>query len=98
MKANCKAEEIGQLKTRCEILVRDCIIGLLVQEELSFDDFRSMEQELNRAVCWYLTCERYWEDGPLEQRPFPWGLVFVLVMVLSMGVCLCYYIIWILFE
>ncbi|XP_049538059.1 uncharacterized protein LOC125952562 isoform X2 [Anopheles darlingi] len=98
MKANCKAEEIGQLKTRCEILVRDCIIGLLVQEELSFDDFRSMEQELNRAVCWYLTCERYWEDGPLEQRPFPWGLVFVLVMVLSMGVCLCYYIIWILFD
>ncbi|XP_058122236.1 uncharacterized protein LOC131281774 [Anopheles ziemanni] len=96
MKANCNADEIGQLKTRCEILVRDCIVGLLVQ--LSHDDFRSMEEELNRAVCWYLTCERYWEDGPLEQRPFPWGLVFVLVMVLSMGVCLCYYIIWILFD
>lgn len=54
--------------------------------------------ELNRAVCWYLTCERYWEDGPIEQRAFPWGLVFVLVMVLSLGVCFCYYIIWILFE
>ncbi|XP_052864758.1 uncharacterized protein LOC128271326 [Anopheles cruzii] len=96
LKANCNADEIGQLKTRCEILVRDCIVGLLVQ--LSHDDFRSMEEELNRAVCWYLTCERYWEDGPLDQRPFPWGLVFVLVMVLSMGVCLCYYIIWILFD
>lgn len=34
----------------------------------------------------------------MEQRPFPWGLVFVLVMVLSLGVCFCYYIIWILFE
>ncbi|XP_061513675.1 keratin, type I cytoskeletal 9 isoform X3 [Anopheles gambiae] len=96
MKANCNAEEIGQLKTRCEVLVRDCIVGLLVQ--LSLEDFRSMEEEMNRAICWYLTCERYWEDGPLEQRPFPWGLVFVLVMVLSMGVCLCYYIIWILFD
>uniref|UniRef100_A0A182MCN6 C2H2-type domain-containing protein n=1 Tax=Anopheles culicifacies TaxID=139723 RepID=A0A182MCN6_9DIPT len=96
MKANCNADEIGQLKTRCEVLVRDCIVGLLVQ--LSLEDFRSMEEELNRAICWYLTCDRYWEDGPLEQRPFPWGLVFVLVMVLSMGVCLCYYIIWILFE
>ncbi|XP_058818247.1 uncharacterized protein LOC131681462 isoform X3 [Topomyia yanbarensis] len=96
MKANCKAEELDQLKTRCEILVRDCIVGLLVQ--LSLDDFKSMEEEMNRAVCWYLTCERYWEDGPLDQRPFPWGLVFVLVMVLSLGVCLCYYIIWILFD
>lgn len=96
MKANCKSEELDQLKTRCEILVRDCIVGLLVQ--LSLEDFKSMEEELNRAVCWYLTCERYWEDGPLDQRAFPWGLVFALVMVLSLGVCLCYYIIWILFE
>nr|XP_019559797.2 uncharacterized protein LOC109428471 isoform X2 [Aedes albopictus] len=96
MKANCKVEELDQLKTRCEILVRDCIVGLLVQ--LSLEDFKSMEEEMNRAVCWYLTCERYWEDGPLDQRPFPWGLVFVLVMVLSLGVCLCYYIIWILFD
>ncbi|XP_055632990.1 uncharacterized protein LOC129773412 isoform X2 [Toxorhynchites rutilus septentrionalis] len=96
MKANCKSEELDQLKTRCEILVRDCIVGLLVQ--LSLEDFKSMEEELNRAVCWYLSCERYWEDGPLDQRPFPWGLVFVLVMVLSLGVCLCYYIIWILFD
>ncbi|XP_065080157.1 uncharacterized protein LOC135702997 isoform X1 [Ochlerotatus camptorhynchus] len=96
MKANCKTEELDQLKTRCEILVRDCIVGLLVQ--LSLEDFKSMEEEMNRAVCWYLTCERYWEDGPLDQRPFPWGLVFVLVMVLSLGVCLCYYIIWILFD
>ncbi|XP_055599360.1 uncharacterized protein LOC129748701 isoform X2 [Uranotaenia lowii] len=96
MKANCKTEELEQLKTRCEILVRDCIVGLLVQ--LSVEDFKNMEEEMNRAVCWYLTCERYWEDGPLDQRPFPWGLVFVLVMVLSLGVCLCYYIIWILFD
>ncbi|KAL9707067.1 hypothetical protein quinque_010585 [Culex quinquefasciatus] len=96
MKANCKSEELDQLKTRCEIMVRDCIVGLLVQ--LSLEDFKSMEEELNRAVCWYLTCERYWEDGPLDQRAFPWGLVFALVMVLSLGVCLCYYIIWILFD
>ncbi|XP_037037652.1 uncharacterized protein LOC119075330 isoform X2 [Bradysia coprophila] len=96
MKANCKSEDLEQLKTRCEILVRNCIVGLLAQ--LSDEDFKNMEDELNRAVCWYLTCERYWEDGPIEQRAFPWGLVFVLVMVLSLGVCFCYYIIWILFD
>jgi len=53
---------------------------------------------MNKAVCWYLTCDRYWEDGPLEPRAFPWGLIVILIFVLSTGICFCYYIIWILFE
>lgn len=74
---------------------------------------------MNKAICWFLTCDRYWED-PSAQRPFPWALgehnstrhdcnfrilngfsppsVFILVVVLSLGICLCYYIIWVLFE
>ncbi|XP_055709611.1 uncharacterized protein LOC129805601 isoform X2 [Phlebotomus papatasi] len=96
LKANCKTEDLDLLKKKCEVLIRDCIEGLLVN--LSHQDFKEMEDELNRAVCWYLTCERYWEDSPSEPKPFPWGLVFVLVMVLSLGVCFCYYIIWVLFD
>ncbi|GLG98685.1 Uncharacterized protein GBIM_05293, partial [Gryllus bimaculatus] len=96
LKANCRPEELHKLKLRCEIIVRDCIAGLLVN--LSIQDFKEVEEELNRAVCWYLTCDRYWEDTPGDTRHFPWGLVFVLVMVLSLGICLCYYIIWVLFE
>ncbi|XP_049832622.1 uncharacterized protein LOC126273177 [Schistocerca gregaria] len=96
LKANCKPEELQGLKLRCEILVRDCIAGLLVN--LSIQNFKEVEEELNRAVCWYLTCDRYWEDSPNDSRHFPWGLVFVLVMVLSLGICLCYYIIWVLFD
>lgn len=41
MKANCKPDELEHLKIKCEILVRDCIAGLLVQ--LSNDDFKAME-------------------------------------------------------
>jgi len=96
LKANCKPEELQKLKQRCETLVRDCIAGLLVN--LSVQDFKEVEEELNRAVCWYLTCDRYWEDSPGDLRPFPWGLVFVLVMVLSLGICMVYYVIWVLFE
>uniref|UniRef100_A0A023EWL9 C2H2-type domain-containing protein n=1 Tax=Triatoma infestans TaxID=30076 RepID=A0A023EWL9_TRIIF len=96
LKANCKPEILQKLKTRCEMLVRDCIAGLLVN--LSTQDFKEIEEELNQAVCWYLTCDRYWEDSPVELRPFPWGLLFVLVMALSLFICLCYYIIWVLFD
>ncbi|KAF2898670.1 hypothetical protein ILUMI_07504 [Ignelater luminosus] len=96
LKANCKPEELQTLRNKCEILVRDCIAGLLLQ--LSVKDFKEIEDELNRAVCWYLTCDRYWEDSHGDFRQFPWGLVCLIVMVLSLGICICYYIIWVLFD
>ncbi|KAF5299938.1 hypothetical protein FQA39_LY11311 [Lamprigera yunnana] len=96
LKANCKPEELQLLKTKCEILVRDCIASLLIQ--LSIKDFKEIEDELNRAVCWYLTCDRYWEDSQGDFRQFPWGLVCMIIMVLSLGICICYYIIWVLFD
>ncbi|XP_070139353.1 uncharacterized protein [Drosophila kikkawai] len=95
-RANCKPEELSKLKTRCELLLRSCIGGLLLS--MSDQAFKEMEEEMNKAVCWYLTCDRYWEDGPLEPRAFPWGLIVILIFVLSTGICFCYYIIWILFD
>ncbi|KAH8273570.1 hypothetical protein KR018_001855, partial [Drosophila ironensis] len=95
-RANCKPEELSKLKARCELLLRSCIGGLLLS--MSDQAFKEMEEEMNKAVCWYLTCDRYWEDGPLEPRAFPWGLIVILIFVLSTGICFCYYIIWILFD
>ncbi|KAL9926529.1 uncharacterized protein LOC119633726 isoform X1 [Glossina fuscipes] len=96
VRADCKVEELSELRTKCEYLVRSCIGGLILQ--MIDQSFKEMEDEMNKAVCWYLTCERYWEDGPLEPRAFPWGLILILVFVLSTGICFCYYIIWILFD
>lgn len=48
MKANCKPDELEQLKIKCEILVRDCIAGLLVK--MSNDDFKSMEGNIKISM------------------------------------------------
>ncbi|KAM7351524.1 uncharacterized protein ACRADG_004326 isoform 2-T2 [Cochliomyia hominivorax] len=96
IRASCKTEELSKLKAKCEYLVRSCIGGLILS--MTDQQFKDMEEEMNKAVCWYLTCERYWEDGPLESRAFPWGLILILIFVFSCGVCFCYYIIWILFD
>ncbi|CAH1976910.1 unnamed protein product [Acanthoscelides obtectus] len=96
LKADCKPEELQRLKTKCEVLVRDCIAGLLIR--LSDKNFKEIEDELNRAICWYLTCDRYWEDYQTEIRSFPWGLLCMVIMVASVGVCMCYYIVWVLFD
>lgn len=89
LKANCKTDETHKLKGRCERLIRTCIAGALVKLsvedfksmegelcrllfELSLTSFPSSD-EMNKAICWYLTCDRYWEDAS-AQRPFPWAL------------------------
>ncbi|XP_071867619.1 uncharacterized protein isoform X3 [Bombus fervidus] len=96
LKANCKPEELQKLKLQCEVLIRDCIAGLLTN--LSVRDFQEMEGELNRAICWYLSCDRYWEDTKKQQRHTPWYLLSIFLLVLSLSIYACYYIIWVLFN
>ncbi|XP_065213083.1 uncharacterized protein LOC135840457 [Planococcus citri] len=96
LKANCKAEDLLKLKHKCEDLVRDCIAGLLVN--LSVQDFKDIEEELNNAVCWYLTCDRYWEDTQSDTKHFSRGLIFTAAILLSIGVIFCYYIIWVFYD
>lgn len=43
MKANCKKEELDKLRAKCQVLIRDCIGGLLVN--LSQHEFKEMEGE-----------------------------------------------------
>ncbi|XP_033209531.1 uncharacterized protein LOC117168184 isoform X2 [Belonocnema kinseyi] len=96
LKASCKPEELQKLKLQCEILVRDCIAGLLAN--LSLRDFQEVESELNRAICWYLSCDRYWEDTKRPQRHTPWYLLITFLVLLSASVFGCYYIVWIVFK
>lgn len=53
---------------------------------------------MQRAVCWYLSCDRYWEDTAPTARVFPWPLLLALATGLALALCMCYYIIWIVFE
>ncbi|KOB73431.1 Uncharacterized protein OBRU01_09990, partial [Operophtera brumata] len=50
---------------------------------------------MQRAVCWYLSCDRYWEDTAPSARAFPWPLLLALATGLALALCMCYYIIWI---
>ncbi|XP_073966997.1 uncharacterized protein [Choristoneura fumiferana] len=53
---------------------------------------------MQRAVCWYLSCDRYWEDTAPSARAFPWPLLLALATGLALALCMCYYIIWIVFD
>ncbi|XP_047492325.1 uncharacterized protein LOC125041421 [Penaeus chinensis] len=92
----CNEEHLAELRVKCQQLIQQCIGGLLLN--LTLEQFKEVEAALSRAVCWYLTCERYWEAGTMEPPEFPWGLVTGLVLLLTLGVSLAYYIVWVLCE
>ncbi|XP_034938531.1 uncharacterized protein [Chelonus insularis] len=96
LKSNCNPEELQKLKVQCEMLVRDCIGGLLAN--LSVKDFREIENEMNRAICWYLSCDRYWEDTKRHQRHTPWYLLVTFLFLLSSGISACYYVVSLLLS
>ncbi|CAH0726079.1 unnamed protein product, partial [Brenthis ino] len=95
-RAACDPAHLQRLKVRCEKVVHSCIATLLLH--LTQHQFTELEEEMQRAVCWYLSCDRYWEDTAPAARAFPWPLLLALATGLALALCMCYYIIWIVFD
>ncbi|XP_069354974.1 uncharacterized protein [Maniola hyperantus] len=95
-RAACDPAHLQGLKVRCERVVHSCIATLLLH--LTQHQFIELEDEMQRAVCWYLSCDRYWEDTAPTARAFPWPLLLALATGLALALCMCYYIIWIVFD
>lgn len=64
--------------------------------ERDFFLFR-LTEALNQNICSYLTCERYWEEGPRETRFSPF-LATTIGFLLASGFFGCYWVVWIAFE
>ncbi|XP_067130668.1 uncharacterized protein [Centruroides vittatus] len=92
----CNENTLLLLQNKCKAVIRQCTLGLLAT--LSLKDFHDIEDELNKVVCSYLTCDRFWDDSlqDINQVPILFCLIIGLIMV--GGFCLCYYIVWILFD
>lgn len=91
------------IKIRIKISKRILLINLINREFDCFSFFLSFSLsfflgELNRAICWYLSCDRYWEDTKRQQRHTPWYLLTIFMVVLFSSIYACYYIIWVLFN
>ncbi|XP_047740722.1 uncharacterized protein LOC108669914, partial [Hyalella azteca] len=89
---SCNEEHLAELRAKCQMLIQHCIAGLVLN--LTLDQVRDVEASLQRSVCWYLTCERYWEAATVDHLAFPWSLVTSAVLLLTLGVSLAYYLVW----
>ncbi|XP_077503259.1 uncharacterized protein LOC144113798 [Amblyomma americanum] len=95
-RCSCDQRHMSALQQKCRIVVQQCVIGLL--SVLSVKDFQDIEDELNNGICSYLTCNKYWDDSLNEERRVPMLFSMIIGIILVGGFCLCYYIVWILFE
>uniref|UniRef100_T1J491 C2H2-type domain-containing protein n=1 Tax=Strigamia maritima TaxID=126957 RepID=T1J491_STRMM len=85
----CQEKKLRELRNKCQVVIRDCISGLLLN--LSLKDFKEIEEDLNKAVCSYLTCEKYWENPLTEIRQFPVALAVLFLCLLVTGISSDYY-------
>ncbi|CAN8024705.1 unnamed protein product [Ixodes persulcatus] len=95
-RCSCDEKHMLALQQKCRIVVQQCVIGLL--SILSVKDFQDIEEELNNGICSYLTCNKYWDDTLIEERQIPLLFSVIIGIILVGGFCLCYYIVWILFD
>ncbi|XP_063701743.1 uncharacterized protein LOC134831849 isoform X2 [Culicoides brevitarsis] len=96
IKHECVPHKLKALKNQCEEILKICLGGLL--PHMSVDEFVLLHEEIYHSSCFYLRCDKYWDDNSTTHSNIPFGLIFILIIVLSSGGCLCYYIIWILFD
>ncbi|KAI1285589.1 hypothetical protein HDE_11729 [Halotydeus destructor] len=94
----CNDTHMSLLKVQCKAVVRQCTRGLLTGDNLSLKDFQDIEDELVLSLCSYLSCDKFNEDTVPKPQTVATSLYLVAAIVIIFGFCLCYYIIWILFE
>ncbi|CAL1284104.1 unnamed protein product [Larinioides sclopetarius] len=93
-RSNCDDKKMFLLQKKCKAVMGQCLLDFL--QPLSIKDYQDIEDEVNRAVCSYLTCNKY-SDGSLQVvQPVPVLVSVIVGFVLIGGFCLCYYVVYIL--
>ncbi|GAB6026130.1 hypothetical protein CHUAL_012328 [Chamberlinius hualienensis] len=95
-RGHCDAQELKALQKKCQVIIRSCISGLVLS--LSPKDIQEIEDDMNRAVCSFLTCEKFWEDSLIEESRYPLGFFLAVLAMLCIGMVICYYIVWVVFD
>lgn len=92
----CDPEEMNRLHSKCRSLIRQCTIGMLAN--LSSKDFQDIEDDLDQAICSFLTCDRYWDDFDSQIHHVPVLVLAIFGLLATSFFCFCYYGTWVLLE
>ncbi|XP_054723232.1 uncharacterized protein LOC129233195, partial [Uloborus diversus] len=89
-KIQCDERKMFVLQKKCKVIMRQCLLDML--PSMSDKDYQDIEDEINVAICSYLTCNKYL-DGSLQTiQPVPVIVCIIVGSLLLGGFCLCYYV------
>ena len=91
----CDRNSMRQLRHKCEQLIDVCVNHLSLQ--LGDMEFAELRERLSSRVCWYLTCERYWDNQQKQRQAQPGGLLVVLILAAIIYFTFSYYMVWVFF-
>ena len=93
--ARCDKNNMRQLRYKCERMIDLCVNHLSLQ--LGDAEFSELRERLSSRVCWFLTCERYWDNQQKQRHTQPGGLFIVLVLAALIYFTFSYYMVWVFF-
>ncbi|XP_035207745.1 uncharacterized protein LOC118182500 isoform X2 [Stegodyphus dumicola] len=90
-KTLCNDKKMFQLQKKCKFVMRQCLLGLL--PSILDKEFQDIE-EVNQAICSYLSCHKYLDGSLQVVQPVPVLVCVIVGSVLLGGFCLCYYVVY----
>jgi len=74
-------------------LIDTCVNSLSLL--LSDAEFSELRERLSSRVCWFLTCERYWDNQQRKRHTQPGGLLVAFMVAAFIFFSFIYYIVWV---
>ncbi|XP_023341092.1 uncharacterized protein LOC111711073 [Eurytemora carolleeae] len=88
----CDRNKMREMKEKCVKLIDTCVNHMSLF--LSDAKFEELRERMSSRVCWYLTCERYWDNQQRRRHSQPTGLFIVFIAVAVIYFTFSYYIVW----
>lgn len=91
----CDKNKMLEIKRKCEKLIDVCVNQLVLM--LTDLQFKELRDRLSNRVCWFLTCERYWENKLKNSQKDLIIIFYVIYVFFAFFFVTSYSIIWIYF-
>lgn len=85
--ALCKETDLHSLQHKCEKLFTDCL-----PEPLSIGARLKLFEKLNRTICSFLNCDKYWELPESQVNPVSTAVYIMLFIIMFFGLLVYYYV------
>ena len=82
-----------ELHARCQLLITTCVSPLGLQ--LADTELEQLRARLGRALCWFLTCDRYWSVDNTKRKLNIAAVLFAILVSGATFLSFAHHLVWV---